>query len=76
MKEHEDFSRLAYQKLQKQRRRPITAIWLRRIGDKVQVLVEIEKVWRLAIEECDGSFSHIAEHTNPERWPVDTVTER
>ena len=51
------------------------AIWLRRIGDKVQVLVEIDNRWYMAIEEhVDGSFSHIAEPGGAIDWPLDPVT--
>lgn len=56
---------------------PITGIWLRRIGDKAQVLIEINGKWRLVVEEyCDASFSHIAECVdNGDRWPLDKLTE-
>ena len=41
---------------------PVTAVWLKHIGDQVQVSVEIDGVWRLVIEEFhEGPFSHIAE---------------
>jgi hypothetical protein len=41
----------------------IEAIWVRRIGDKVQVLFESLGKWHLVIEEhAEGPFSHIAEH--------------
>ena len=55
---------------------PVTAIWLRRIGSKVQVLAEIEKRgWCLVIEEhAVGAFSHIAEGTGAENWPEHAVT--
>lgn len=50
----------------------VEAIWVRRIGDKVQVLFESLGEWRLAIEEsADGSFSHIAEHPALEAAPLD-----
>lgn len=53
----------------------ITAIWLRRIGDKAQVLVEGDCGWVLAIEEyADASFSHIAEGNAAYSWPMDQVT--
>jgi hypothetical protein len=53
----------------------IEAIWLRRSGDKVQVLFESLGKWHLAIEEpADGSFSHIAEHPTLEAAPTDEVT--
>jgi hypothetical protein len=49
-------------------RRPI---WLRREGDKVVVLVEINKIWYEIIREHhDGHFSHIWEDNSPpnRRW--------
>ena len=52
----------------------IEAIWIRRIGDKVQVLFESQGEWRLAIEESvDAAFSRIAEHPALEAAPVDQV---
>jgi hypothetical protein len=44
----------------------ISGIWLRKIGDKIQVLAESKgkhgRHWFLVIEEnIDGAFSHIAE---------------
>ena len=55
----------------------ITAIWLRQLDGKAQVLVEINKKWRMVIEEtCDSPFSHIAEVVDDgSRWPIDLVTE-
>ncbi len=53
----------------------IEAIWLRRIGDRVQVLFESLGAWHLAIEEAaDASYSHIAEHPSLEAAPLDDVT--
>jgi len=53
----------------------VEAIWLRRIGDKVQVLFESLGQWHLAIEEAaDGSFSYIAEHPALEDAPLDQVS--
>jgi hypothetical protein len=51
----------------------IKAIWLRRIGDKVQVLVMREDgFWRLAIEEAAFvAFSHIAERGVLENAPFE-----
>jgi hypothetical protein len=50
----------------------VEAIWVRRIGEKVQVLFESLGKWRLVIEEsADGSFSHIAEHPALEAAPED-----
>lgn len=52
----------------------VEAIWVRRIGDKVQVLFESLGTWRLAIEEhAEGPFSHIAEHPALEKAPVDEI---
>jgi hypothetical protein len=40
----------------------IGAVWLRKIGHDVQVLVEVEGRWRLVISEPeDGNYSHIVE---------------
>lgn len=40
----------------------INAIWLRRIGDETQVLVNVGGRWRLVIQEpFDSNFSHIVE---------------
>lgn len=41
---------------------PVTAIWLRREGDKAIVLAEIGGDWIPLIEEhLEGNFSHIIE---------------
>jgi hypothetical protein len=41
---------------------PVTAAWLRHIGDNAQLLLEIDGQWRLVAEEnIDGPFSWIAE---------------
>ena len=57
------------------RREPVSAVWLRRIGDRAQVLVEMGGVWRVVIEEhADGSYSHIAEARSFADRPVDPVT--
>ena len=53
----------------------ITAVWLRHIGKHVEVLVEINGVWRQAIREYhDSVFSHIAEGAGSHRWPTDPDT--
>jgi len=40
----------------------VEGIWLRRIGDWVEVLVEIDRKWKTIIREhYDGPFSHICE---------------
>lgn len=52
---------------------PITAVWLRREGDTIKVLVEIDSIWRLAITEyVDCPFSHIAEGNGVGNWPSET----
>ncbi len=52
----------------------VEAVWLRRIDDKVQVLVEDLGKWYLVIEEnVDGPFSHIAEHPSLMAAPLDTT---
>lgn len=49
-----------------------TAIWLRRHGDTVEVLVEVGETWRLAITEfAEAPFSHIAEANGIKTWPHD-----
>lgn len=41
---------------------PVGGVWLRKVGSNVQVLVEVDGFWRLAIEEPDdGNYSHIVE---------------
>lgn len=54
---------------------PVTAVWLRRLGNEAQVLLEINDEWRLVIQEYyDGNFSHIAEcHDDGSRWPPDPI---
>ena len=54
----------------------VDGIWLRTIGDKVQVLVEVRGTWRIAIEENgwpkkEGLISHIAEPRGIKNWPHD-----
>lgn len=45
-----------------------SAIWLRREGDDVVVLVEIDGQWVERIRErADGAFSHIAEPPHTRR---------
>ncbi len=53
----------------------VTGIWLRRIGDDIQVLAEIDGAWRIVIVELhDGQFSHIAEPRWMLKCPLDTVS--
>jgi hypothetical protein len=56
----------------------ITAVWLRRIGDTAQVLLEMNgrETWHLVIEESvHGNFSHIAENTAIREAPTDPIQE-
>jgi hypothetical protein len=53
----------------------ISALYLRRAGEKLQVLVETDGVWRLAIEHPWPSdraalVSHIAEVGGKFAWPI------
>jgi len=51
---------------------PITAIWLRRIKSKVEVLAEINNKFYMVIREnIDANFSHIAEGNGRENWSED-----
>ena len=59
----------------------LSAIWLRRIGDKVQVLAESKgkhgRHFFLVIEEqADGAFSHIVEVEGILNSPIDPLTEK
>lgn len=50
----------------------ISAIWLRRTGNGVEVLAEVDGDWRKVIaEHIDGSFSHIVEAIGIQRSPID-----
>lgn len=52
----------------------VTGVWLRTIGDEVQVLVEHEGTWRLAVAELrDGNISHIVEESGLAKAPADRV---
>lgn len=54
---------------------PVTAVWLRHIGNEAQVLVEIDGQWRLIISEYDeGPYSHIAEARGFRTRPLDRIT--
>jgi hypothetical protein len=53
----------------------VSGIWLRRIGDRAEVLVEIHGTWRLVItEHVDAVFSHIANPSAIANAPHDPVT--
>ncbi len=40
----------------------VSGVWLRRVGDDIQVLVETNGRWKLVITELmDGQISHIVE---------------
>lgn len=50
----------------------ITGIWLRRSGDELHVLVEVNKQWHKAIvEHFDGNISHIVEPAGILSAPVE-----
>ncbi len=50
------------------------AIWLRTIGERVQVLVERDGAWRLVIDEYhDGPISHIVEPEGIANAPLDLL---
>ncbi len=54
----------------------VTGFWLRRRGDKAQMLVEYRGEWRVLCEEhLDGQFSHIVEPRAVPDRPRDPVTE-
>ena len=54
----------------------ITGLWLRRLGDHVHALVEVDGKWRHVItEHFDGPFSHIAEVGSIENAPADFTNE-
>jgi hypothetical protein len=45
---------------------PVTGVWLRNVGDKIEVLVEVNGEWRVAIHGYtlgyrDQEISHIVE---------------
>lgn len=76
-------SKEQFNKLRKGKPAPtltITGVWLRRIGDNVEVLIERfdkdgQLKWFKAItEHYEGAFSHIAEPAGAHHWPVDDVT--
>jgi hypothetical protein len=53
---------------------PVSAIWLRRIGEHVEVLAEIDGKFRLVTrEQWEGNFSNIANASGADRWPVDRL---
>jgi acetyl esterase/lipase len=53
----------------------ITAVWLRRIGTRAEVLVEIPgRGWVVAItEDVDANYSHIAEGNGAVHWTPDYI---
>jgi hypothetical protein len=53
----------------------ISAVWLRKIGSDVEVLLEIDGEWRLVIQELDdGNFSHITEASGIKAAPLADTT--
>ena len=55
---------------------PISGVWLRTVGGRVQLLVEFKGKWRLVIDEAlDGdatTISHITELEGINLSPVDS----
>ena len=48
------------------------SVWLRRVGDRVQVLVEVDDQYSIAIDEdIDAQFSHCAHAVGFKDWKVD-----
>jgi hypothetical protein len=53
----------------------VTAVWLRKVGSDVDVLLEIDGVWRLVIQELDdGNYSHIVEESGIRSAEVGIIT--
>jgi hypothetical protein len=57
----------------------INAVWLRNVGDRLQVLIETNEGWRLAIDTfgplTETQVSHIAELAGLVKAPADPITE-
>lgn len=57
----------------------ITGLWLRSFNEKVQALVEVDRRWRLVIDEVliadEGLISHIVEPLGIRQAPSDSITE-
>lgn len=55
----------------------VTALWLRTIGGRTQVLVEQGGRWRIAIDEYgapkEQEISHIAEARGVDKWPFEDI---
>jgi hypothetical protein len=56
----------------------ISGLWLRVIGDRIEVLVEIDKAWRLVIQEATGTtieagIGHIANPSGIRKAPPDPL---
>lgn len=52
----------------------VSAVWLRRNAEHVEVLLEIDGKWWLAIQEnADANFSWIAEARGVSRWKRDPL---
>lgn len=50
---------------------PVTAVWIRKMMDKVQVLIETDGEWRMISEQhVDGVFSHTSEVGALEAAPI------
>ena len=57
---------------------PVNAVWLRNTGDRLQVLIETNEGWRLAIDTYgpldETQVSHIAELAGLLKAPADPLT--
>lgn len=54
---------------------PVTAVWLRKVGSYVDVLLEIDGEWRLVIQEIDdGNYSHIVEESGIRKAELGVIT--
>lgn len=52
----------------------VEGVWLRRVGDEMQVLAEVDGSWRLLVSEpVEGSCSHIVEPHGIRSAPFDKV---
>lgn len=53
----------------------VSGVWIRRIGDNVECLVELPSGWVVVItEQLDGYFSHIIEPSGIRRCVADELT--
>lgn len=54
----------------------VQGIWIRAIGDHVELLAEVDGKWRfLCRERLDSAFSHIVEPIGIHAAPLDPITD-